>query len=230
MNFKEFPKERTILLIIIITFIPFIVITVLFSLNEIELVSTTGFGLLDLELAWTPARVNGIFAAWGPIQMPKQIMMMHLDFFYPLFYGLFGWGCLVFISRKLEGKLLKFGLNFCFATIIAGIFDELENFCLLLLLQRGVATEPFLPFFAMIFAALKIGLILLGLSLLYVLFIHWLKKKYNKSIQFLYFTLIGSGILVSSLLFFWKPFFPLSFALPYFICVFWTLKLTKEED
>jgi len=67
-KWKESPKDRTLYLITLLTFIPFLTLTIVFCLNELRLAST-GFGVLDLELAWTPDMINTIFAAWETAEM-----------------------------------------------------------------------------------------------------------------------------------------------------------------
>lgn len=203
---KESPKLRTLKVVTIVMFIPFLAITLAFCINELILKSTTGFGVLDFELAWTPEMVNTIFTAWSANEMQKQITMTFLDLFYAPCYGFFGMGCILFISRKVKGKFLDLGVMISLSTVIAGIFDEIENANLLGMLGAGTVTASSHPLIASICASLKIGFIGLGLSYLYIGFIYWIIKRKIIPMKYRYILLIAGGVLVIGGLALWNLF------------------------
>lgn len=165
---KEFPKDKTLILITIITFVPFILVTILvFCINEYRLETTTGYGVLNFELAWTPEMINKIFTAWGPDEMKRQALVTYIDYLYIPFYGLFGAECILLASRKkLTGSIQKAGLFITLTPLAAGMFDAVENVNLLLMLSDETYARSFCPFFASLCATFKISFLVAGGSFL----------------------------------------------------------------
>jgi len=58
---KAFQESRNLFHSILITFFPFTFLTIFFIYNEIILIFSIGYGVLDFELAWTPIMINRIF-------------------------------------------------------------------------------------------------------------------------------------------------------------------------
>ena len=54
---NKYFRNNTLITLTVVAFIPFILITVIFIVNEYSLETETGYGLLDFELAWTPETV-----------------------------------------------------------------------------------------------------------------------------------------------------------------------------
>jgi len=130
---KESPKDRILVLITVVISVPFFILTLIFIINEFSLVSMTGYGVLDFELTWTPERMNALLTAWGPIEIENQTILHHIDNFYAPIYGLWGAGCVLIVSRKIEGSIQEIGLFITITPLLAGLFDVLENVNLLLM-------------------------------------------------------------------------------------------------
>ena len=116
---KVSPSNKTLILATIILFVPFILLTLFFCINEYELETSTGYGVLDFELAWTSEGFNEISAAWGPANRQHQIFVHYVDYLYIIFYGLFAAGCILVASRRLKGKLQEVGLFVTLAPLVS---------------------------------------------------------------------------------------------------------------
>lgn len=167
---KEFPKDKTLILATAITFFPFIWITVMvFCVNEYRLETTTGYGVLNFELAWTPEMINKIFTAWGPDEMKRQAFVTYVDYLYIPCYGLFIAECVLLVSRKLlEGRLQKVGLFMVLTPFIAGFFDSVENVNLLLMLSDEAYIHSACPYIASTFATFKIIFFASGIAFFFL--------------------------------------------------------------
>jgi len=203
---KEFPKIKTLIIATALTFIPFILITISFIINELALESTSGYGILDLELAWTPDSINEIFTAWGTDIIKRQIFMHYLDYVYLCIYALFGVQCVLITSRYLNGNLQDLGIKFSIIFVLAGIFDALENINLLLMLTNQAFISPLSPFFASLCAIIKISFLVAGLSFLFIAVNILLFKKLRISDKFRYISLIVGGIIFFWLISLWNIF------------------------
>ena len=199
-KFKEFPKNKTLIIATILSAIPFLVLTIVFCVNEVRLMASAGYGVLDFELAWAPETINQIFTAWGPIEMQTQVFITYIDYLFIFCYSLFGVECAIILSRKSEGKLRELGLWMILMFILAGVWDALENINLLIMLFNEASFSPLNPFFASLFATFKISFLVAGLCYLFIATVHVVIKKK----LFLNLTLIGGGILLVILLALWN--------------------------
>lgn len=226
---KERPQDKTLTIATVITSVPFFIITIIvFVLNELELKATTGYGVLEFELAWTPEMMQDIFAAWGQAEMEKQTIVTYIDIIYLVVYAFFGAETVLIVTRKLEGKLQTLGLYFTFATTLAAVFDMIENTQLLLMLSSPASISPSSPFIASICSIIKISFIELGMCFLsiavYVLVIG------KERMQFLIVALIGSGVVFTILLSIWSLLIALVGGPIYFILVVLTIQIIKKES
>ena len=72
---KEFPRNKILILVTIVAFILGILISqLLMAPIEAELKSSTGYGVIDFEFAWTSEQVNKIFKAWGSEGKKKKLL------------------------------------------------------------------------------------------------------------------------------------------------------------
>ncbi len=226
---KESPSQKFLFVITISTFIPFIILTIVFITNEIELISSTGYGLLDFELSWNPDRVQRIFSAWGHVVMQHQIFIHYIDYIYIIFYSLFGAEFVLIISRKLEGRLQKFGLYLIFATIIAGIFDSFENINLLLMLNDISLLTPITPFFASLCAVLKIGFIIISLSFIYITNFLFIFKKISIKKEYQYIALLVGAIIIFGLISLWNLFIAISIGVTFLIMLLFIIHFNSKN-
>ncbi len=217
---KGFPKYKTLLIATLISSIPFIVLTLVFILNELRLMHVVGFGVLDFELAWTPDVIATIFSNWGALEMQQQTLITYIDYIFILAYVMFGAECVLIVSRKLEGKLQEIGLILTFAFLLAGIFDAVENINLLIMLNNAGSFEAYNPFFASLCASFKIGSLGAGMGFLYIASMTLILKKYTNSNLVLYSVLIGGGMIVIGLSLLWNIFISVLIGAIYFVMLF----------
>ena len=227
---KEVPKQQHLILITILTSIPFFILTIMFIINEFRLISSTGYGILDFELAWTPGRAQLILSAWGQVEIQNQIIMHYIDYLYILFYGLFGAELILIASRRIDGKIQKLGLYFTFTPMIAGIFDALENINLLLMLNDITFINSGSPFFASSCAVIKIGFIILSLCFIYIAMLcSILKKPTIKNIKG-FLTLGIVPIIICGLFALWNPFLALYFITIYLILLYFIINFNSKDN
>lgn len=112
---KRVPRDSTVALAAILSFIPFVFLTLFFVYNERALMASSDYGVLQFEVAWTAKTIDKIFAAWGPANVQHQIYVHHVDYLYLIVYGLFALLCVLLLARKLEGKLQQAGFFFVLA-------------------------------------------------------------------------------------------------------------------
>lgn len=174
---KEFPKDKTLINIIRVTLIPFVLLTAVYIINEYLFENQTGYGLFNFELAWTPEAVNQIFSAWGDSLIKEQIFMHYLDYIYIPVYVLFAGGLVLFVSRRLQGKLQKIGLIIAPTIILAGFCDALENINLLLILDKQTHFSLYGFFFTSLFTTTKIAILSVATIFLLVVMILRITKK-----------------------------------------------------
>ncbi len=178
----------------------------MFVANEFALISSTGFGVLQFELAWTPDTINEIFTAWGVKEMETQAFMIYLDFLYIPIYGLFEGEIILLVSRKVKGKLEDIGLMMSITGFIAGIFDAIENINLLLMLGDAQFITAGCPFYASLCAMFKISFLVLALCFVYVIVITLILRGLNLSISSFFLVLFGGAIFIFWLLSLWNLF------------------------
>jgi len=177
---KEFPRNKILILITIVAFIIGILISQLIMAPiEAELKGSTGYGVIEFEFAWTSEQVNKIFNAWGSEGKKKEVFVTYIDFIFILCYSLFMAGCILLVTRKLEGKTQKMGLYFTIMPFIAGIFDVIENIFLLLMLTNETFVWSLSPFIASLCATIKFSLLFLAIIFFIVALIIVIIKKFK---------------------------------------------------
>jgi hypothetical protein len=229
-KYLETPKEKTLISALIIIFVPFIILTLIFCINELRLISATGFGVLDFELAWTPERINQIFLAWGPAEMQYQTFITYIDYAFIPCYSLFGAGLVLFIARKSEKNLQTLGLVLCVSFILAGIFDAIENLNLLLMLANEASFWPGSPFFASACATCKISFLLIGLCYFYIGLCYLIFKKKEFAPFYRALILIGGGIIFIIFLAVWSLFLSIITAIIYFFMLLGIIYREQKEN
>ncbi|MHA1294380.1 MAG: hypothetical protein ACTSQJ_17180, partial [Promethearchaeota archaeon] len=227
---KSFPKQKTLILITIITSIPFIFLTIIFIINEYRLISLTNYGMLHYELVWTSDMVKIIFTSWGSDEMKTQITMLYIDYLYIPFYSLFGIECILLLLRKYEDEVAiqEFGLYIILAPLFAGIFDVLENINLLLMLKNNIFIFSSSPFLASLCAVIKITFLAICLCFVYIL-LNFLIMRRNREtyLYYYYFFLICIPIFIFFLLLLWNFFLSFLIGIIYSIILFLTTKRIK---
>jgi hypothetical protein len=224
---KEFPKTKSLVIATVITFVPFILITAFFIINEYKLKTTTGYGVLNFEFARTSQNINRVFTAWGPNEIKEQTAITYLDYLAIFFYALFGTGLILIISRKLEGKLQNLGLIMALSFIIAGLFDALENINLLLMLGNKNYASSAIPFFAFLFSTFKIIFLAIGLVFVFITVIYLMVKRMKMSQIYLYMFHMGGGLFIIWLISLWNHSLSFLIGAVYIIMYFFIRKWLK---
>ncbi len=122
-------------------------------------------GIVSLEMAGTVHTTKHLLWEWNNDGLLKTVRNnVLIDFIFIPFYVLLFYTLCGSISVRLQSTPAKLGVLLAFFSLIAGIFDVLENILMLsayMNMYNGVTT-----FLTAAFASLKF--ILLGLSVLYV--------------------------------------------------------------
>ena len=178
-KWKETPKTWVILLITCIGLTIFLLINqLIFTSLPIEVPS---YGILDFEFAWTASQISLIFTAWGSEGMTLHATGIYWDFLYILGYGSLIAGLIFIISRKLSGKMQFIGFYMVFTPFLAGIFDCIENFLLLFMLNNPSGFSTVIPLVTGVMATIKFSLLIIGilffLLALLILLVTWIKSR-----------------------------------------------------
>ena len=145
---------------------------------ENELMSSTGFGVMELEFAWTVEQIETIFAAWGESLIAKELGVTIIDTIFLVAYSVALAGVTLLLTRKFFVEPLDtWGYYFTFVPFLAAFFDIVENINLILMLNSPSAFPEFSPFLASVCAMIKFGL--LGLTIIFWIIgiIHYLLKR-----------------------------------------------------
>lgn len=201
---RRVPETGTLALATLLSSIPFLFLTLFFMFEESTLKASSGFGVLDFELAWTPTMMHRIFSAWGPGEMHYQAFATYVDYFYLVIYALFAALLILLVARSLKGRLREIGFFFVLTPILAAIFDALENTFLLSMLNRGADLRPQYPFLASLCATFKIAFIGAALSFLFAAALLLLVERYGVPRVYYSVVLLAMGVAVVWLLSTWK--------------------------
>ncbi|MDB5252949.1 MAG: hypothetical protein JWP27_2118 [Flaviaesturariibacter sp.] len=126
-------------------------------------------GIIDLEFAWSPARVTALKAAWDPGSI---YLNTALDFLYILSYTSFLVAACRWVTAKAGWE--RAGGIGASATLVAGCADALENALMMTALHNpsGSAITA-----AGILASVKFALLAVVAAFLWVAFFASLKRK-----------------------------------------------------
>jgi len=176
----EFPKNKAVILITLIAFILALLISrFIMAPIEAELKGSTGYGVIEFEFAWTSEQINTIFKAWGSEGKKKEAFVTYVDFLFIPCYSLFMAGCILLVTRNLEGKLQEVGLYMSILPFVAGIFDVIENINLLLMLTDESFVWSLSPFIASLCATIKFSLLFIVILFFLVALIIVIIKQFK---------------------------------------------------
>ena len=89
-------------------------------------------------------------------------------------------GCILLVTRKLEGKLQNCGLYITITPLVAGVFDVIENINLLLMLGNDAYIDMGSPFIASLCALIKFSLLFVGICFFLIALIILIINKIRK--------------------------------------------------
>ena len=136
--------------------------------------------------------------------MKYQVFVHHVDYLYLLCYGLFAALCILFLARRLKGRLQRIGLFFVLIPLLAAVFDAVENVFLLSMLNRGEGFRSSSPAIASLCATFKIALIGATLSFIFIAAFWLLARRCKIRGAYYYLALLVAGVVVGWLLSMWK--------------------------
>ncbi len=174
----ESPRNKVVGLSTCIAAVLSIIVYLLMGPVETELTSTTGFGVMELEFAWTIAQIEIIFAAWGESLIVKELGVTLLDMIFLVAYSVTLAGVTLLLTREVFLEPIKnWGYYFTLIPFLAAIFDFVENINLILMLNSPTAFPEFAPFLASVCATIKFGLLIATIVFWIVGLIHYLIKR-----------------------------------------------------
>ena len=175
---KKSPSDLILLIVAAIGIV--ILLTVNIFIFEPLAKAVYFYGILDFEFAWTKALT--ILTTWGPLGTALEVQGVYWDFLYIFGYVVPLFALILFLSRKFENRTVTIGLYMSLTPVIAGIFDFIENFNLLIMLNDTPNFASFVPLLASISATIKFGFLLVGAIFFLIaigLFIFQKLKKKN---------------------------------------------------
>jgi hypothetical protein len=124
------------------------------------------YGIVNLELAGTISKAASIYQSWQPNLIDTAITNTFLDFIFILLYGTFLFTASYSFLKKNQGWLKKVNQWVCIGSLIAPVFDVIENVLMFRTLSGHFSKEVVASTF--FFAAIKF--ILAGLTILFLIF------------------------------------------------------------
>ena len=172
------PRNKIVGLVTLLAAVLCIIVTLLMRPVENELMSNTGYGVLELEFAWTVEQIGVIFNAWDETLIAKELGVTIIDMIFLVAYSVALAGVTLLLTRKVFVEPLDtWGYYFTFVPFLAAFFDFIENINLILMLNSPNNFPEFSPFLASVCALIKFGL--LGLTIIFWIIgiIHYLLKR-----------------------------------------------------
>ena len=177
---KKSPSDLILLILAAIGIV--ILLTVNIFIFEPLAKAVYFYGILDFEFAWTKGQALTILTTWGPLGTALEVQGVYWDFLYIFGYVVPLFALILFLSRKFENRTVTIGLYMSLTPVIAGIFDFIENFNLLIMLNDTPNFASVIPLLASISATIKFGFLLAGAIFFLIaigLFIFKKLKKQN---------------------------------------------------
>ena len=162
---KESPSKKLLLILTIGALISFIIITLIFQLDNARVSALSDFNILHFEFAFTPTMALYIVTDWAAKSVTTIILNgIYLDFAYIAAYGLALMGANILIVRALSDRWWNFGIICGIAPLVAGVLDIIENINLITILNDPSGFPAFAPPVAAVCAGIKFGLLFLAIG------------------------------------------------------------------
>jgi membrane-associated HD superfamily phosphohydrolase len=172
-QWEIYPSRRTVYaLTLISTTVTLFLTKVMSGINET--LASRGYGIVDLELAFSKENVSHILNRWGPEFQLLAKKSLFFDFAYIAAYSV----CLSTISILLA-RFTKKGFVIALFPFFAGFFDVIENILLLGFFDTVHPLSSLSVFIAGISALLKFSL--LGIVFIFIIlsFCYILYKRFK---------------------------------------------------
>jgi len=151
----------------LIALVCFLVTLVLLSGVESAVKVATGYGIFELELAWTVERASLILSSWGGVFIQLEVWGVWVDFAFIPSYATLLAGLSLLLARRFHRRNRGVGFLFVWAPYVGGLLDVVENLHLLAMMASPGSMAPHLPLVASLCASIKFAL--LGLTIGYLL-------------------------------------------------------------
>jgi len=160
-NLREFPRDKTLYIVTMIsTFFTFVILLIM-SPMEAELKSLTPYGVMELEFAWTIAQIDKILVAWGSTLIQTELDVTYLDFCYLIAYSTALAGVTLILTRKVfRGKMKNLGYRLMLVPFLAAFFDVIENVNIIFMLTSPSSFPAFAPLVTSVCATIKFSLLI----------------------------------------------------------------------
>jgi hypothetical protein len=166
------PSRTVTLLLLAVSFVAMLFVWFQFLPLEDVMTAAGDYGILDYELAFTPAKVAAIFDTWGPEARQAALQSLWIDFAFMPSYGLFFGLLTLIIARAHAQHWRTIGFWIVIGCFAAALLDALENIMLLIMLQApSILTLP--PLIAGIAASLKFALLLFAILYWFASLMRW---------------------------------------------------------
>ncbi len=167
---ENWPEQKSVKILTIIAAIFFLIFFVIMRVIGSS-VEESSYNVFDLELAWTPERMDTILSTWGDDLIEKELLVTYVDFGFLVAYGTLLAGLSLLFARFFKGEILgKFGFKAVYVSYVASAFDFLENLVIIVILNNPETYPTHTPFLVSMCATIKFLLIFIVIAYLIVAF------------------------------------------------------------
>src|SRR5688572_28554320 len=136
---ETFPPRLWLWAILPISFIAMLIIWLQFLPLEDIMKQGAGYGIVDLELAFTAAKAADILGSWDVNARAAAQRSLLIDYAFMPAYGLFFASVSLLLARAQIGVMRQIGLALTIGSLIAALLDTLEN-ALLIIVLNSIST------------------------------------------------------------------------------------------
>jgi hypothetical protein len=134
---KERPSHMVVMVVTVIALVATLGVFLAMRPDDAAMQAAGGYGIVSYELAFTSEQTNTILAAWGPAGQAAARHQLWLDYGFMPSYGFLFAGLVLMIARGLTSTIQNIGLALVPASLVAAVFDAIENVMLLTMLHGG---------------------------------------------------------------------------------------------
>jgi hypothetical protein len=177
---NEKPSRLVTLILLAVGFVAMLLVWFQFLPLEDVMTERGGYGIVEYELAFTPAKVAVIHSTWEPEARHAALQSLLIDFAFMPAYALFFGMLTLIIARAQTGRWRTVGLWIVAGCFTAALLDALENVMLLITLQAS-AIPALPPLIAGIAATLKFGLLVIAIVYWAASLIRWNIRRLRRT-------------------------------------------------